>query len=133
MLQPGSPPPPGPPPPLNVAVTDLAIFIVRVQVRAVPAQSPPQLKVEPPVGAAVRVTPAPLVNVAKQTPGQLIPAGLLVTVPVPLPATVTVTEKVPPPAEERLSFATKASPPVPSFTPAAGLVSAFAIGKLSET
>jgi len=78
---------PSPPTTLNVAVTDLLTSIVRLQVRAglKVAQSPPQLKVAPPVGAAVRVTGVPLVNVAEHTPRQVIPAGLLVTVPAPVP------------------------------------------------
>jgi phage tail protein X len=73
----------------KVAVTNLAVLIVTVQV--VPVQSPlyPE-KVELPAGVAVNVTDTPDVNAALQVPGQLIPAGLLVTVPVPAPESVTV-------------------------------------------
>jgi hypothetical protein len=77
----------------NVAVTDLAAFTARVHVAAVPAdaQSPPQPpKVEPAVALAVRVTLVPLAKLAVQIPGQVIPAGVLITVPVPLPETTTV-------------------------------------------
>lgn len=57
----------------------------------VPVQAP----LHPPnfaplVGVAVRVTEVPLENMALQVLPQLIPAGLLVTVPVPLPERVTV-------------------------------------------
>jgi hypothetical protein len=71
---------------VNVAVTDLALSMLRIQVGSVPepAHSPPQLtKVAAPVGVAVRVTLVPVAKVASQVPGQLIAAGLLVTVPLP--------------------------------------------------
>ena len=56
-----------------------------------PLQSPAQpLKVEPPSGVAVSVTVAPVFKFAEQVAPQLIPAGLLVTVPVPPPTLVTV-------------------------------------------
>jgi len=80
---------------LNVAVTDLAALIVTVHV-PVPVQAPLQpANVEPEAAAAVRVTEAPLLKFALQVVGQLIPAGLLVTVPPPVPASVTVSAKVP--------------------------------------
>ena len=41
-------------------------------------------------GVAVRVTFEPAEKLALHVPGQLIPVGLLVTVPVPVPAEVTV-------------------------------------------
>jgi hypothetical protein len=47
-------------------------------------------KVVPDSGAAVNTTAVPLGKLALQLPGQLIPAGLLVTVPVPVPALFTV-------------------------------------------
>jgi hypothetical protein len=74
---------------LKVAVTDLAAFIVTVHV-PVPVQAPLQpAKVEPDAAVAVSVTEVPLEKLAVQVPGQLIPAGLLVTVPLPVPAVVT--------------------------------------------
>jgi hypothetical protein len=81
---------------LNVAVADCAEFIVIVHV--VPPQSwpPHPAKVEPLAGVSVNVTVVPLLKVAEQPVldpvVQLIPAGLLVTVPLPVPAVVTVSE-----------------------------------------
>jgi len=72
----------------------MELVMVRVQVEAVPAaaQSPLQaVKVAPPLGMAVRVTVVPDAKDALHVPGQLIPAGLLVTVP--LPTTETEREK----------------------------------------
>ena len=69
---------------LNVAIT--------VQVAGVPVQ--PLLfhpaKVEPLASVAVRVTVTPLLNLAEQAGSQLIPAGLVITVPDPVPALLTV-------------------------------------------
>lgn len=48
------------------------------------------LKVEPAAGVAVRVTAEPFGKAAVQVAPQLMPAGLLVTVPVPVPASTTV-------------------------------------------
>jgi hypothetical protein len=45
-------------------------------------------KVEPPVGVAVSVTVVPTGNAEMQSGGQLMPLGLLATVPVPLPENV---------------------------------------------
>src|SRR2546426_805216 len=72
---------------LKVAVTVVAAEIVTVQV-LVPEQPPPlqPLKVEPAAGAAVSVTAVPLVKLAAQVAPQVIPAGALVTVPLPGPA-----------------------------------------------
>ena len=60
-----------------------------------PLQSPlnPE-KVDPESGVAVRVTVAPLSKLALQVDGQLIPAGLLVTLPWPETLTVTWAEFV---------------------------------------
>jgi len=68
--------------------------MVTVQV-PVPEQPPPlqPLKVEPAAGVAVSVTTVPLAKPAEQVALQLIPAGLLVTVPVPVPAGVTVSTR----------------------------------------
>ena len=49
-------------------------------------------KVELASGVAVKVTEVPWLNDAEQAVPQLIPAGLLVTVPAPVP--VLVTERV---------------------------------------
>jgi hypothetical protein len=77
----------------KVAVMLPAAFIETVQV-GVPAQPLFQpVKVEPAAGVAVKVTSVPLVNAAEQVAPQLMPAGALVTVPVPLPAFVTVSAK----------------------------------------
>jgi hypothetical protein len=82
---------------VNVADTVLALFMVRGHVDAVPeaVQFPPQPpNVEPLVGVAVSVTPAPFAIVALQVPvsptPQVIPPTSLVTLPVPLPAAVTL-------------------------------------------
>lgn len=62
-----------------------------------PAQFP---KVEPVFGAAVTLTALPLVKVALQVEVQLIPEGVLITVPEPAPAaktTVSIGLLPPPP------------------------------------
>src|SRR5213596_1955879 len=56
-----------------------------------PLQPP---KVEPAAGAAVSVTAVPLAKLAEQVAPQVIPAGELVTVPLPLPALLTVSAKL---------------------------------------
>jgi hypothetical protein len=58
----------------------------------VPLQPPPlqPVKVEPAVGAAVRVVLVPLAKFALQVLPQLIPLALEVTVPLPLPLLVIV-------------------------------------------
>src|SRR5438093_1481174 len=80
---------------VNVAVTVVAALRVTVQVPG-PEQPPPvqPLKVEPPAGAAVSVTAVPLAKLAAQVAPQVMPAGLLVTVPAPAPALETVSVKV---------------------------------------
>ena len=73
---------------LNVAVTDVAAETVTEQV-PVPVQAPDHpAKVEPALGVAVSVTVVPLANPAEQVEPQLIPAGELVTEPVPVPEPV---------------------------------------------
>src|SRR5207247_1428873 len=63
---------------------------------SVPERRPPlqPLKVEPAAGAAVSVTAVPLLKLAEQVAPQLMPAGALVTVPLPVPAGVTVRVKL---------------------------------------
>jgi hypothetical protein len=81
-------------PGLKVAVTDVAAVTVTGQV-PMPVQPPPlqPVKVEPAFGVAVSVTTVPIVTVVEQVVPQLMPAGELVTVPVPVPALVTVSVK----------------------------------------
>src|SRR5437773_2486977 len=52
------------------------------------------LKVEPAAGAAVSVTAVPLAKLAAQVAPQVMPAGLLVTLPAPVPALETVSVKI---------------------------------------
>ena len=71
---------------LNVAVTDSAEVIVTTQL-PVPLQAPLQpANTEPLAGTSVSVTTVPLAKSVMQVCVQLIPDGLLVTVPVPVPA-----------------------------------------------
>src|SRR3989441_2703522 len=79
----------------RVAVTVVAGETVTTQVR-VPEQPPPvqPVKVEPAAGVAVSVTAVPLAKLAVQVAPQVMPAGELVTVPLPVPAGVTVRAKV---------------------------------------
>jgi hypothetical protein len=82
-------------PAVKFATTVVACVIVTVQV-PVPSHGPaPQpANVDPFVGVAVRVTSVPLVKFAVHVDGQEIPAGELVTVPVPVPPSVTVSPTV---------------------------------------
>ena len=76
---------------MNVAVTARAWSTVTVQVGDALVQAPLQpMKLEPAAAIAVSVTVAPFVKSASQVAPQAIPAGLLVTVPLPVPAFVTV-------------------------------------------
>ena len=73
-----------------MALTEVAAFMVTLQA-PVPLQAPLQpVKVEPEAGVAVRLTTVPLAKFAEQVAPQEIPAGELVTVPVPVPLSVTV-------------------------------------------
>ena len=74
---------------VKVAVTAWAWLIVTEQL-PVPVQAPLQpANVDPDTGAAVRLTTVPLLKLAEHVEGQLIPAGELLTAPVPVPASVT--------------------------------------------
>jgi len=78
----------------KVAVTDCAAFIVTVQL-PVPVQAPLHpAKLDPVAALATKVTLVPLGKFALQVPGQLMPVGVLATVPDPLPANVTDSGKV---------------------------------------
>src|SRR3989442_13289162 len=80
---------------VNVGVTVVAALRVRGQAPGPGRRAPVQpLKVEPPAGAAVSVTAVPLAKLAAQVAPQVMPAGLLVTVPAPVPALETVSVKV---------------------------------------
>jgi hypothetical protein len=73
----------------NVAEADCGEFIVTVH-PALPLQAPPQpLKLQPLAGVAVRVTGVPPANPAPHVDGQLMPEGLLATVPLPVTLTVS--------------------------------------------
>jgi hypothetical protein len=76
---------------LKVAVTARFEFMVTVHVPE-PLQAPPQpTKTEPALGEAVKVTLVPAEKFAEQVVvGQLMPAGLLITVPPPVPASATL-------------------------------------------
>jgi hypothetical protein len=61
-----------------------------VTVQEAPAHAPPHwTNCEPVAADSDNITGVFAANDAEQTPGQLIPDGLLVTVPVPLPCIVT--------------------------------------------
>ena len=79
---------------MNVAATDVAALIVTVQ-GPVPVQPPPlqPVKVEPAAGVAVKVTAVPLVKPVEQVVPHEMPAGALLTVPLPVPDCVTVSAK----------------------------------------
>jgi hypothetical protein len=68
--------------------------MVTVHVPIAFVQAPFQpANVEPVAAAGVNVTIVPLGKFAEQVLGQLMPDGLLVTVPLPVPASVTVSVK----------------------------------------
>lgn len=83
---------------LNAAVTVTAALTVTVHVPVPghPATPLQPANVDPFVGVAVSVTTWPLVKLAEHVAagGQTIPAGLLVTVPVPVPASFTAKVKL---------------------------------------
>ena len=73
---------------MNVAVQDVAAFMVTEPV-AQPVLLHPA-KVEPDAGVAVKATTVPLLKFAEHVVPQLMPAGELVTVPLPVPALTTI-------------------------------------------
>ena len=75
---------------MNVAVTRVLVvrFTVHVGVAVHGLDQP--ANVEPAPGVAVSVTDVPLANVALHVVPQLMPEGLLVTVPAPVPALCNV-------------------------------------------
>src|SRR5437867_12462468 len=80
---------------VKVAVTVVAAETV-ITHDPVPVHPPPlqPLKVEPAAGVAVTVTAVPLGKLAEHVAPQVIPAGALVTVPLPRPAELRVRAKV---------------------------------------
>jgi hypothetical protein len=75
---------------VNEAVTEALFVKFNVQV-PVPLQAPNHpANVDPVFGVAVSVTEIPLLNSAVHIEPQLIPGGLLVTIPLPSPERVTV-------------------------------------------
>ena len=75
---------------VNVAVTPRAALIVTVHVRGAGAGAAPARERRARRGPAVSVTVVPLAKSFSQVAPQAMPAGLLVTEPLPVPAFVTV-------------------------------------------
>lgn len=76
---------------MGAVKTAVQLLLVSTVTLPVLLQSPDQLEnVEPLSGVAVKLTVAAAVYVSLQSVPQLIPAGLEVTVPVPLPVLLTV-------------------------------------------
>jgi hypothetical protein len=102
---------------LKLAVTVLFLSILTVQ-EPVPVQPPPlqPAKTDPEAGWTVRVTVVFLENDAEHVVPQLMPLGLLVTVPLPVPFLVTCSVKGPPP------------PPLPLAAKPPTLISAVGLG-----
>lgn len=85
---------------MKLAVSDVAALTVTEHVDAAPVQAPPQpANTAAVAGVAVNVITVPGAKPAAHTLGQLIPGGLLVSVPGP--ATVTVRGKLVAPATNR--------------------------------
>ena len=104
---------------MKVAVTFIALFIVVTQV-PVPLHAPLQpVNVEPPVGVAVNVTISPQLKLLLQLELQLIPAGELVTFPVPpvTEFTVRLSGKVNPALTVLFASINKLQLPVPVHAP----------------
>ena len=81
---------------VKVAATVGLPTMTTVHDELVPLQPAPlkPLNVDPLAGVALIVTLLPVANSAAHVPGQEIPLGLLVTMPMPLPPTVTVSRSV---------------------------------------
>src|SRR2546428_5177401 len=80
---------------VKVAVTVAPAETVTTRGRGREKTPPLQpLKVEPAAGAAVSVTAVPLGKLAEQVAPQVMPAGELVTVPLPVPALLTVSARL---------------------------------------
>jgi len=81
---------------VKVAVTVCSPFMATVHDEPGPLQPAPlkPLNVDPLVGVALSVTVVPVAKSVAHVPGQEIPLGLVVTVPVPFPPTVTVIRSV---------------------------------------
>ena len=78
---------------LNVAVTLLVSFMVTLQVVPMTESHPLQpKKIESLAAAGVRVTLMPELKLALQFVPQLIPSGMLVTIPVPVPDLLMLSE-----------------------------------------
>ena len=72
---------------MKVAVTVKFPVMITVQLPTPPQPAPLQpVKSEPAAALALRVTVLPPGKVAVQLPGQVMPAGSLVTLPPPVPA-----------------------------------------------
>ncbi len=79
--------------PANAVKLAVAAWLAVMESKQVPVpeQSPLQpAKLDPEAAVAVSVTEVPLAKLAEHTIGQLIAAGLLLTLPLPVPASVTV-------------------------------------------
>jgi hypothetical protein len=98
---------------LNVAVMVGAEVTTNVHVALVPLHAPPvhPAKVLDAPGASANVMLVPGANVALHAPPQLIPAGLDVTVPVPVPASTILT----------CGWATTTGTPTPAWAAASTL------------
>ena len=80
---------------MKLAVTVWAAPIVTAQVEADPLHAPPHAaKLEPAMGAAVKVTTCPDGKLAVQVAPQSSPAGAEETVPAPVPVFVTLNAKL---------------------------------------
>ena len=75
-------------PKLAETVVFALIVTLHAPVPVQPPDHPPNVEVDP--GASLSVTTVPAANVYLQVEPQLMPAGLLVMVPVPVPELCTV-------------------------------------------
>src|SRR5580704_5528238 len=101
----------------NVAVTLCAAFIVNTQLPT-PLQAPPQPeKPKPFAGVAVSVTCVPGARFSLHVDGQLIPAGALVTEPLPVTFTDNVTSCTNVAVTDSAAFVATVQPPLPLQAP----------------